>query len=145
MIRLNFLLSDRDNSCLKFITFLSVLAPFNDIKPVKVARNLCPWFDSHFSMSTHISTSCSAAFFWLHNIKRISQFLPRDKLEMVLHVFVTSRIDYCNGLLYGLPNYEIAKSQRVQNAAARLLMSCKKYDHAYYTHFDKFTLVTSKI
>ena len=145
MIRLNFLLSDRDNSCWKFITFLSVLAPFNDIKPVKVARNLCAWFDSHFSMSTHISTSCSAAFFCLHNIKRISQFLPRHKLEMVLYVFVTSRIDYCNGLLYGLKDYEIAKLQRVQNAAARLLMSCKKYDLAYYPHFDKFTLVTSKM
>ena len=64
---------------------------------------------------------------------------------MVLYVFVTSRIDYCNGLLYGLPDYEIAKLQRVQNAAARLLMSCKKYDHAYYADFDKFTLVTSKM
>ena len=73
--------------------------------------------------------SCSAAFFWLHNIKRISQFLPRDKLEMVLHAFVTIRIDYCNGLLYGLPDCEIAKLQRVHNAAARLLMSCKKYNH----------------
>ena len=51
-----------------------------DIKPVKLARNLGDWFDSHFSMSpTHISMSCSAAFFWLHNIKRISQFLPRDE------------------------------------------------------------------
>ena len=48
---------------------------------------------------------------------------------MVLHAFVTSRIDYCNGLLYGLADCEIAKLQRVQNAAARLLMSCKKYDH----------------
>ena len=94
-----------------------------DIKPVKVARNLGAYFDPHFSMSTHISMSCSAAFFWLHNIKRISQFLPRDKLEMVLHAFVTSRIDYCNGLLYGLPDCEIAKLQRVQNAAARMLMS----------------------
>ena len=99
-----------------------------DIKPVKVARNLGAYFDPHFSMSTHISMSCSAAFFWLHNIKRISQFPPRDKLEMVLHAFVTSTIDYCNGLLYGLPDCEIAKLQRVQNAAARLLMSCKKYD-----------------
>ena len=57
-----------------------------DIKPVKIARNLSAWFDSHFSMSTHISMSCSGAFFWLHNIKRISQFLPRDELEMVLHI-----------------------------------------------------------
>ena len=88
-----------------------------DIKPVKVARNLGAWFDSHLSMSTHISMSCSAAFFWLQNIKRISQFLPSDKLEIVLHAFVTIRIDYCNGLLDGLPDCEIAKLQRVQNAA----------------------------
>ena len=48
---------------------------------------------------------------------------------MVLHAFVTSRIDYCNGLLYGLSDCEIAKLQRGQNAAASLLMSCKKYDY----------------
>ena len=36
---------------------------------------------------------------------------------MVLHAFVTSRIDYCNGLFYGLPDCGIAKLQRVQNAA----------------------------
>ena len=78
-----------------------------DINPVKVVCNLGAWFDSHFSMSTHICTSCIAAFFWLNKIKRISQFLPRDKLKMVLHAFVTSRIDYCNGLLYGLPDCEI--------------------------------------
>ena len=86
----------------------SVLVGTIDIKPVKVAPNLGAWFDSHFSMSIHISMFCSAAFFWLHNIKRISQFLPRDKLEMVLHAFVTSRIDYCNGLFYGLPDCEIS-------------------------------------
>ena len=86
------------------INHCSVRVGTIDIKPVKVVRNLGAWFDSHFSMSTHISKSCSAAFFWLHNIKSISQFLPRDKLEMVLHAFVTSRIDYCNGLLYGLLN-----------------------------------------
>ena len=83
------------------------------------------WVDSNF----YISKSCSAVFFWLHNIKQISKFLARDKLEIVLHAFVTSRIDYCNGLLYGLPNCEITKLQRVQNAAARLLTSSRKFDH----------------
>ena len=42
---------------------------------------------------------------------------------------VSSRIDYCNGSLYGLPDCEITKLQRVQNAAARLLTSSRKYDH----------------
>ena len=52
-----------------------------------------------------------------------------NKLENVLLAFVTSRIDYCNGLLHGLPDCEITKLQRVQNAAARLLTSRRKYDH----------------
>jgi len=56
---------------------------------------------------------------------------------MVLHAFVTSRIDYCNGLLYGLSDCEITKLQGVQNAAASLLTSSRKYDH--------ITLVSQKL
>ena len=48
---------------------------------------------------------------------------------MVIHAFVTNRIDFCNSLLYGLPDCELKKVQRVQNAAARLLTSTRKYDH----------------
>ena len=102
---------------------------FTDIKPVYEVRNLGSWFDLNFSMSTHISKSCGAAFYWLHNIKRISRFIGKEKLEMVLHAFVTSTIDYCNGLLYGLPDCRIVKLQRVQNPAARLLTSSSKYSH----------------
>ena len=46
------------------INHYSVRVGMIDIKPVKVVRNLGAWFDSHFSMSTHISKSCSAAFFF---------------------------------------------------------------------------------
>ena len=88
-----------------------------DIKPVSEVRNLGSWFDANFSLSTHISKSCSAAFFWLHNIKQISKFLARDKLEMVLHAFVTIRIDYCNGLLNGLPDCEITKLQSKERSS----------------------------
>lgn len=66
------------------IDHCSVRVGMIDINPVKVVRNLGAWFDLSFSMSTHISKSCSAAFFWLHKIKKISYFLPREKLEMVL-------------------------------------------------------------
>ena len=39
------------------------------------------------------------------------------------------QVELIIGLLYGLPDCEIAKLQRILNAAARLLMSCKKFDH----------------
>ena len=48
---------------------------------------------------------------------------------MLIHAFVSSRVDYCNSLLYGLPAYQLNKLQRVQNAAARLIFLESKYCH----------------
>ena len=46
-----------------------------------------------------------------------------------MNAFVTSRLDYCNSLLYGLPNNQLHKLQRVQNAAARLICNVSRFDH----------------
>ena len=100
-----------------------------DIFPVQKACNLGVWCDSHLSMSTHITKTCGAAFYWLYNIKRISKFLSKENLISVIHAFVTSRLDYCNSILYGLPSSELIKLQRVQNAAARLVTSTSRYCH----------------
>ena len=40
--------------------------------------------------------------------------------------------------MYGLPSIQIAKLQRVQNAAARLIMDVSKYSHIT-PHFMNFT------
>ena len=42
---------------------------------------------------------------------------------------MSSRLDYCNSLLYGLPQVQIEKLQRVQNAAARLIFKEPKFSH----------------
>ena len=59
---------------------------------------------------------------------RISKFLSKECLQPFVHAFVTSRLDYCNSLLYWLPKYQICKLQRVQNTAAGLITNTRKYD-----------------
>ncbi len=48
---------------------------------------------------------------------------------MLIPVFMTSRLDYCNALLCGCSARLINKLQMVQNATARVLTRTRKYDH----------------
>ena len=101
----------------------------SEIKPSYQVKNLGSWLDPNLNMRHHITNMCKAGFFYLHNIRRIKKYLSRDSLLTLVHAFITSRLDYCNALLYGLPKEQIAKLQRVQNAAARLIMDIGKYSH----------------
>ena len=90
-------------------------------------KNLGAWFDATFSMASHVTKTCGASFYHLQNIRCIRKYLSRDAEETLVHAFITSRVDYCNSLMYGLPAYQIGKVQRVQNAAARLVTCKFKY------------------
>ena len=46
-----------------------------------------------------------------------------------MHAFITSRLDYCNSLLYGVPDCLVAKLQRLQNPAARLISRAPTFCH----------------
>ena len=86
--------------------------------------------DDTFDMSQHATNLCSASFFQLHNVRRIGKYLTQEAAATLVHSFVTCRIDYCNSLLYGrLPDYQLAKLQRVQNSAARLVYRKSKFCH----------------
>ena len=47
----------------------------------------------------------------------------------IVHALVTSRIDCCNSLLYGLPRTQLSRLQRVQNTVARLICNLSHFDH----------------
>ena len=60
-------------------------------KPVK---NLGVWLDSKLSMDAHITKTCSAAFYYLYNIRRIRRYLSKESSESLMHAFISSRLDY---------------------------------------------------
>jgi len=53
----------------------------------------------------------------LKNIRCLKAILTQEALGTVVHAYVTSRIDYCNSLLYG-----------IQNSAAHIVTNTRKYD-----------------
>ena len=92
-------------------------------------RNLGVIMDANFTLSSHINDLCKKAFFFINSIGRIRKYLPPDPLKRLVNALVISHLDYCNSLLYGLPSYELAKLQRVQNTAARLIVGARRSDH----------------
>ena len=101
-----------------------------------VVKNLGAWFDSHLNMHEHIKKTCGSSFYHLYNIRRIRKYLSRGSTETLIHAFIASKIDYCNSLLYGLPDIHVNKLQRVQNSAARIIVGLPRFCHITPVLFD---------
>ena len=69
------------------------------------------------------------AYYHLRNIARIRRHVDDFCLKTVVQALVMSHLDYCNSVLYGLPSYQIARLQHVQNAAALLISKTQRSDH----------------
>ena len=80
-------------------------------------------------MDVQVSKTCKAAWFHLRNVSKIKSYLPEEQLKTVIHAFVISQLDFNNLLLAGSRDNSIAKLQRVQNAAARLVTGTDNFSH----------------
>ena len=80
-------------------------------------------------MTSRITKLGVSSFYFIYNICRIRKYLSRQSTEILVHAFITSRLDYCNGHLYGLLDCLLNKLQRVQNACARLIFREQKFCH----------------
>ncbi len=105
-------------------------------------RNLGLLFNSNLSFDSHVSSICKTAFFHLKNISKLRPMLSMSNAEILIHAFMTSRLDYCNALLGGCSRL-INKLQMVQNAAARVLTRTRKYEHISSSSSPLLSLVTS--
>lgn len=75
----------------------------------QLLRLLDSWFNDIFEMSQYVTNTCSTPFYRLHNKRKVGKYLSEEAAEELVHSSVTCKIDYCNNLLYGLPNYHLAK------------------------------------
>ncbi len=88
--------------------------------------NLGVILDDSLKFDKQISTVIGSSFHQLRILAKIKHFLTDKTLEMAVHAFITSRLDYCNLLYCGISKAQIARLQLVQNAASRFLLKKKK-------------------
>ena len=92
-------------------------------------RNLGAMFDSQLIMAAHVKSVVKKSSFHLRNIGKARRVLTEDATKTVMQSLVMSRLDYCNALLIGIQQDLIAKLQRLQNSAARIVSRTRKYEH----------------
>ena len=83
----------------------------------------------HSLLKSTSARSVKLLFFQLRRLSYVRKHFDFNSFEVLIHAFVTSRLDYCNSLLSGAPLSDIHQLQMVQNYAARLLTFHRKRDH----------------
>lgn len=99
------------------------------IIPVTTARLLGVLLDAELTMKPRIARTAATCFYHLRRIRQIRRRVGADIAERLVLALVTSRLDYCNSSLAGLPRSSLDPLQRVQNAAARLIFQLRPRDH----------------
>ena len=69
-----------------------------------------------------MSNTVRGCMYQLRQLRSVKRSLTLDSRRALATAFVASRIDYCNGVLYGIAKGEVQRLQMVLNAAARLVV-----------------------
>ena len=99
------------------------------VSQIKSAKNLGTWMDNNLNLKINVNNTCKAAYYHLTNVRRIRKYLDEKTTQTLIHALIIGRIDYCNSILYGLPAKELAKLQRLQNSAARIIFNIPRMCH----------------
>lgn len=100
----------------------AVVAPVNSLKILGV------WLDSTLSFDRQISSICSACSLQIRALTHIRPLLDVETANGLACSSISSRLDYCNSLLAGTSAHNIARLQRIQNKAARVVCRAARRD-----------------
>ena len=130
----------------RLFEFLVKISIYTHVSP-KFSRNssiflhgwfMCPSARNHVDRTFGLATShdClpTGGPLWCHAQHVIPHlhsqvFVSKINVSMLVHAFITSRVDYRISLLYELPNYQLHKLQRVLNASAMLVCNVPRFCH----------------
>ena len=108
---------------LSHVQDVSLIIGNSTVTPSTNIRNLGVMFDPVMSMSSQVNSICSSTNYHLRNIARIRKNIDHDTFHHVVRCLVTSRLDYCNSLLYGITKAHLKRLPLVFNTELPNLLS----------------------
>ena len=96
------------------------------ITPSPVVKSLGVLFDEYLTFEKQVDMIVKTCNIHLRNLRVIGSKLSYDLKRQLVHCLIFSKLDYCNGLLFGLPDCLINKLQKVQNSCVRFLFGSKE-------------------
>jgi hypothetical protein len=106
----------------------SLLVGGDIIKPSTTVRDLGVLLDSQLSLKQHVNKVVSSCWYHIRRLRQVSHCIGQDVMKQLASAFILYRLDYCNSILAGLQKSTIATLQRVQNAAARMVLNLRPRD-----------------
>jgi hypothetical protein len=101
----------------------------NKINPAPNARNLGFMFDADFNFQCQINNLIKSCNYHIRDFRRVRKHLTLNTSIALANALVSSRLDYCNSLLYSVPAIYLNKLQRIQNSLARVVTLSPKFSH----------------
>jgi len=98
----------------------------NTITVAKTVKILGVKLDENLTFDEHVNEVVRACNHHLRALRHIRRYVTRDIARTIACSIIGSRIDYCNALLYGANKDSLAKLQRVQNNAARVVCNTRR-------------------
>ena len=103
------------------ITIGNALIPFK-----QSVKNVGFTLDCHLTINAYVSNIARTCYFELRRLASIRRFLTSTAAATLVSAFVSSRIDYCNSLLFGSTHDVTSHLQRIQNYATRVILRLPK-------------------
>ena len=84
-----------------------------DVTPTDSARNLGVELDKDFNFKKYISKVCRSCCYHIRDLRQLRRCLTAAVTKTIATSLVSSKLVYCNSILYNIPNREINKVQSV--------------------------------
>ena len=100
------------------------------ITPAASVLNIGVTFDENFNFKQHISKTCCFCFYHVRDLRRTCRFITLSVAKTIATTLVSSRLDYCNSLLYNIANKDVAKLQCVPNCLPRVVTRSRRFSRS---------------